>query len=76
MQADWTLDPHTALDMVGDSYKRNNPYHIILLDWKLPGMDGTALSRSRETWKFVPSPGVLSTSMMPPMASAAPPVWG
>ena len=45
VQADWTLDPHTALDMVGDSYKRNNPYHIILLDWKLPGMDGIAVAR-------------------------------
>ena len=31
--------------MVGDSYKRNNPYHIILLDWKLPGMDGIAVAR-------------------------------
>ena len=45
VQADWTLDPHTALDMVGDSYKRNNPYHIILLDWKLSGMDGIAVAR-------------------------------
>ena len=45
VQADWTLDAESALDMVGESYRKNDPYHIILLDWKLPGMDGLAAAR-------------------------------
>jgi len=45
LRADWTLDAESALDMVGKSYERGDVYHIILLDWKLPGMDGVAAAR-------------------------------
>lgn len=45
IEADWTLDAESALQMVGESYQRNDPYHIILLDWKLPGMDGLAAAK-------------------------------
>ena len=43
--ADWTLDAESALDKVDTAQRRGDPYHIILLDWKLPGMDGIAAAR-------------------------------
>ena len=43
--ADWTLDAESALEKVEAACRRGAPYHIILLDWKLPGMDGLAAAR-------------------------------
>ncbi len=40
VQADWTLDGETAIQMVERKHRQHDDYHIILLDWKLPGMDG------------------------------------
>ena len=45
INADWTLDGESALDMVTKRHRRGDDYHIILLDWKLPGMDGIATAR-------------------------------
>lgn len=45
VNAEWSLDGESAVDMVVDRYHRGNGYHIILLDWKLPGMDGIATAR-------------------------------
>ena len=43
--ADWTLDAESALEKVEAAHRRGDPYHIILLDWKLPGMDGLSAAR-------------------------------
>lgn len=43
--ADWTLSGEAAVRMVDERYQRNDSYHIILLDWKLPGMDGIETAR-------------------------------
>ena len=43
VQADWTLDAESALEMV--EKRRSDPYQVILLDWKLPGMDGITAAR-------------------------------
>ncbi len=40
VNAEWTLDGESAVQMVDQRHKRHDDYHIILLDWKLPGMDG------------------------------------
>lgn len=40
VNADWTLDGESALKMVNEKHKNNDDYHVILLDWKLPGIDG------------------------------------
>ncbi len=40
VHADWTLDGETAITMVEKKHRQHDDYHIILLDWKLPGMDG------------------------------------
>ena len=45
IQADWTLDAESALEMVAERHGRPDAYQIILLDWKLPGMDGITAAR-------------------------------
>jgi len=45
IHADWTLDAGSALKMVEERCKRSDAYQIILLDWKLPDMDGIAAAR-------------------------------
>ena len=40
IQADWTLSGETALELVKKHHNDNDEYQIILLDWRLPGMDG------------------------------------
>lgn len=42
---DWCLDAETAIKMVEEKHRQHNDYHIILLDWKLPGMNGIAAAR-------------------------------
>lgn len=40
VEADWTLDGESAVQMVEKKHMQHDDYHIILLDWKLPGMNG------------------------------------
>ncbi|MCM1579199.1 MAG: response regulator [Ruminococcus sp.] len=40
IQAEWTLSGETALEMVKKHHANRDEYQIVLLDWKLPGMDG------------------------------------
>ncbi len=45
VNAEWALDGESALEMAVKRHKRGDDYQIILLDWKLPGMDGIATAR-------------------------------
>ncbi len=45
IRAEWTLDGESAVKMVKQHHAIHNDYHIILLDWKLPGMDGIKTAR-------------------------------
>lgn len=45
IEAEWALDGETAVEMVEKQHHLHNGYHIILLDWKLPRMDGIAAAR-------------------------------
>ena len=45
VNADWALSGEEALKRVEERHQKGNNYHIILLDWKLPGMDGIATAR-------------------------------
>ena len=45
ISADWALDGESAVKMVTNAADQGKPYDIILLDWKLPGMDGLATAR-------------------------------
>ncbi len=45
VRAEWTLDGESAVELVNQRHKKHNDFHIILLDWKLPGMDGIETAR-------------------------------
>jgi len=45
ISAEWTLDGESAVQMVKRHHQKHDDYHIILLDWKLPGMDGIKTAR-------------------------------
>ncbi len=45
ISAEWTLDGESAVKMVKKHHQKHDDYHIILLDWKLPGMDGIKTAR-------------------------------
>lgn len=45
VQAEWTLDGESAVKLVAMRRKTHQDYQIILLDWKLPGMDGIETAR-------------------------------
>ncbi|WP_298031301.1 response regulator [uncultured Dysosmobacter sp.] len=45
IRAEWTLDGESAVKMVTQHHKIHNDYHVILLDWKLPEMDGIETAR-------------------------------
>ena len=40
VRPEWTLSGETAIEMALERHKANDDYHIILLDWKLPGISG------------------------------------
>lgn len=45
INAEWALDGETAVKLVSQRHIEQNDFQIILLDWKLPGMDGIATAR-------------------------------
>lgn len=45
IRPEWTLDGETAISMVEERHRKHDDYHIILLDWKLPGIDGIETAR-------------------------------
>lgn len=45
IQADWTLSGEKAIEIVKKHHQKRDDYQIILLDWKLPDMDGLAVAR-------------------------------
>ena len=40
IEAHWATDGQTAVDMVKAHHEKQDGYEIVLLDWKMPGMDG------------------------------------
>ncbi len=45
VKADWALNAEKALEMLEQRAQIRDHYHIILLDWKLPDMDGITAAR-------------------------------
>ena len=45
VHVDCALDGRGALEMLKRSVEAGRPYHIVLLDWKMPGMDGVETAR-------------------------------
>ncbi len=42
---DWCMDAPKALQMIEERHSRQDDYHIILIDWKLPNMNGIDAAR-------------------------------
>lgn len=40
LHADWTTDGRRALEMIREHHVRNEDYRFVLIDWKMPDMDG------------------------------------
>ncbi|WP_298029587.1 response regulator [uncultured Dysosmobacter sp.] len=45
IRAEWVLDGEDAVRMAAQHHEAHNDYHVILLDWKLPDMDGIQTAR-------------------------------
>lgn len=45
VQAEWALCGETALDLAISHHEKRDDYQVILLDWKLPGMNGITLAK-------------------------------
>ncbi len=52
VHAEWTTDGRKAVEMVEESHDRQRDYDFILIDWKMPGMDGIqTMHEIRKRWK-------------------------
>lgn len=45
LDAEWTLDGESAVEKAVESHNRHKDYDIILIDWKLPGINGVETAR-------------------------------
>ena len=45
IKAEWTLSGEKAIELVIRRHKKKDDYQIILLDWKLPGMNGIQVAK-------------------------------
>lgn len=45
LQAEWTQDGRMAVQMIEEHHKKNDDYQFVLIDWKMPGMDGVQTTR-------------------------------
>ncbi len=45
VEVSYATDGRTAIEMAGAAYATNQEFHIILLDWKMPGIDGLETAR-------------------------------
>ncbi len=59
IQADWTMSGEKAVEMVTKHHQERDDYQIILLDWKLPGMDGLSIARQIRRMKGYDMPIIL-----------------
>ncbi len=45
-RSEWALDGETALEMIQERHAQGRDYRVVLLDWRLPGMDGLETARA------------------------------
>ena len=44
-RAEWALDGSTAVEMAEKRHRESRDYHIVLLDWQMPGLNGIETAR-------------------------------
>ena len=59
---DYTLSGPAAIDRLIQAEREGSPYHIVLLDWKMPGMDGLETARRIRQVISAPIPILVLTS--------------
>jgi len=45
MKGEWVLSGREAVDRVVERHQREDDYYAVILDWKMPGMDGLATAK-------------------------------
>ncbi|MCI8454528.1 MAG: response regulator [Lachnospiraceae bacterium] len=45
IRSEWCLSAERAMEMIAERHHRNDDYQMLLLDWKLPGMNGIEIAR-------------------------------
>lgn len=45
MRSEWVLSGREAVHKVSDAHKRCTDYHVVILDWQMPEMDGVETAR-------------------------------
>ena len=45
VHAEWALSGPQAIEMAQERHRQGRDYHVVLLDWKIPGMDGIETAR-------------------------------
>ena len=45
VEAEWTCDGKTAVDIIMKCHDRHEDFHAVLIDWKMPDMDGIETAR-------------------------------
>ena len=45
IEAQWVLDGQAALGMIESAHTNGNDYEVIIIDWRLPGMNGIEVAR-------------------------------
>lgn len=46
MISDWVLSGEEAIEKILDAHSKSNDYSAVILDWKMPGMDGVETARA------------------------------
>ena len=61
IEAQWVLDGKAALDMMESAHAKGNDYEVILIDWRLPGMNGLDVAREIRS-RYGSAPHILMIS--------------
>lgn len=63
IEAEWALDGKTALQMIDEQHEKGRDYEVILIDWRLPKMDGIEVTQEiRKKYGNVPHILMISAS--------------
>ncbi|MEC5387777.1 response regulator [Uliginosibacterium sp. H3] len=59
LKADIATNGRQAVDMAMEAEQRSQPYDMILMDWKMPGMDGVETVRQLRETKLTQAPAII-----------------